>query len=72
MLCVLRNRRKSHSNTSSTATQRGTIDGRDASLLSMVKVYTVEPHYNGHLGPNLAGCYIEVAVLLSGIQNHHN
>ena len=24
------------------------------------------------LGPNLAGCYIEVAFLLSGIQNHHN
>ena len=24
------------------------------------------------LGPNLAGCYIEVAVLLSGIKNHHN
>ena len=24
------------------------------------------------LGPNLAACYIEVAVLLSGIQNHHN
>ena len=24
------------------------------------------------LGPNLACCYIEVAVLLSGIQNHHN
>ena len=28
---------------------------------------TVEPHYNGHLGPNLAGCYIEVAFLLSVI-----
>ena len=24
------------------------------------------------LGPSLAGCYIEVAFLLSGIQNHHN
>ena len=24
------------------------------------------------LGPNLAGCYMEVAFLLSGIQNHHN
>ena len=24
------------------------------------------------LGPNRAGCYIEVAFLLSGIQNHHN
>ena len=24
------------------------------------------------VGPNLAGCYIEVAFLLSGIQNHHN
>ena len=24
------------------------------------------------LGPNLSGCYIEVAFLLSGIQNHHN
>ena len=24
------------------------------------------------LVPNLAGCYIEVAFLLSGIQNHHN
>ena len=24
------------------------------------------------LGPNVAGCYIEVAFLLSGIQNHHN
>ena len=24
------------------------------------------------LGLNLAGCYIEVAFLLSGIQNHHN
>ena len=24
------------------------------------------------LGPNLAGWYIEVAFLLSGIQNHHN
>ena len=24
------------------------------------------------LGPNLAGRYIEVAFLLSGIQNHHN
>ena len=23
------------------------------------------------LGPNLAGCYIEVAFLLSGIQNHN-
>ena len=24
------------------------------------------------LGPSLAGCYMEVAFLLSGIQNHHN
>ena len=24
------------------------------------------------LGPNLAGCYIEVAFLLSGIQNQHS
>ena len=24
------------------------------------------------LGPSVAGCYIEVAFLLSGIQNHHN
>ena len=37
-LCILRNRRKAHSNTSSTATRRGTIDGRDASLLSMVEL----------------------------------
>ena len=37
-LCVLRNRRKSHSNTSSTATRRGTIDSRDASLLSTVEL----------------------------------
>ena len=38
MLCVLRNRRKAHSNTSSTATRRGTIDSRDASLLSTVEL----------------------------------
>ena len=40
----------------------------------VLQVYdsTVEPRYNGHLGPIVAGCYIEVAVLLSGIQNHHN
>ena len=37
-LCILRNRRKSHSNTSSTETRRETIDGRDASLLSMVEL----------------------------------
>ena len=28
-LCVIRNRRKAHSNTSNTATRRGTIDSRD-------------------------------------------
>ena len=38
VLCVLRNRRKAHSKTSSTASRRGTIDGRDASLLSMVEL----------------------------------
>ena len=37
-LCVLSNRRKAHCNTSSTATRRRTIDGRDASLLSMVEL----------------------------------
>ena len=37
-LCVLRNHRKAHSNTSSTATPRGTIDGIAASLLSMVEL----------------------------------
>ena len=37
-LCILRNRRKSHCNTSSTATRRRTIDGRDTSLLSMVEL----------------------------------
>ena len=37
-LCALRTRRKAHSNTSSTATRRGTIDGRDTSLLSMVEL----------------------------------
>ena len=37
-LCVLRNRRKAHSNTSSTATRRGTIDSRDAMALETLCV----------------------------------
>ena len=28
----------------------------------------MEPHYNGHLGAKSSGCYIEVAILLRGIQ----
>ena len=40
--------------------------------LPAIFAYTVEPLYNGHLGPNQVGCYIEVAFLLSGIHIHHN
>ena len=50
-LCVLRNRRKAHSNTSSTATRRGIIDSRDVSL-SMV-----EPPE----GPQLVVCANEIS-----------
>ena len=40
---VLRNRRKAHSKTSSTATRRGTIDSRDAMASGHVIVRTYMP-----------------------------
>ena len=48
-LCVLRNRRQSYSNTSSTATRRGTIDGRDASLLFTVELYKKLPRNSNNI-----------------------
>ena len=43
-LCVLRNRRKAHSNTSSTATRRGTIDSRDVMASGLCDCTNVHAH----------------------------